>query len=248
MKIRLSNLLLLVFLLFVLGCKKDDNTVDNPVSSNDLFPLAVGNKLDYNEYEIDANGNKVSGTDVKTTRMVNAKLTYKNTEAYQVIDETSKNSVVTQRDTAYINKAANGDVKYYIAVEQELMPGAKLALTDWFAFYKFSEGVGKEYTVFKKDTIMKIVMAGMPIDAAISINVTGKVFASEQISVPAFTSPINATRVDINIKVTALGSITVLDQLFFQQWLSEGIGPIKERQPVISSGNGYYRELTKKYF
>jgi hypothetical protein len=243
-----SLLVVYCCLLLILGCKKDDIT-EPLVPNTDLYPIAIGNKLEYNEYEIDATGKKVTGTDVKTVRTVVSKLNLFNAEAYMVIDETSMNNSVISKDTSFINKTSNGDVRYFIALEQELMPGVKVSVADWFTFYKPSENVGSEYTVFKKDTLLrKIQLLGMTIDSAlISINVTGKKLAPENVTVPAFTSSVSAGRVDINMKVVAAG-IPVLDGLFFQQWLYEGTGPIKEISPVVSGRKGYYRELSKKNF
>jgi hypothetical protein len=232
------------------NCKKDDNPVQTTDNSKELFPLVVGNKLEYSEYAIDINGNKIANSDLKIVRTVTSQTTIKGVSAFIVVDESYKGTTLDSKDTTYIHKETNGDVKYLIIINEE-MSGVNFFLSDWFTFYKPSEGIEKEYTVYKKDTTMKIPIVGIMFDAVVSINVTGKIFANEQVIVPIQTQALNANRVDINIKISASVAgypYPIEDGLFFQQWLSEGIGPIKEQQPASSSSDGYKRELTKKYF
>jgi hypothetical protein len=239
-----------IMALIIAGCKKDDSSpTETPVdNSKELYPLAIGSSLEYNEYAIDQSNNKVAGSDLNATRTVMALTTKKGISCYLVIDNTYSGTTLKDKDTSYIYKDTSGNVSFFITISQEPIPGTKFELADWFVFFKPSAGTNKEYTVFKKDTTVKINYAGMNMDVPVTLNVVGKITGQEQVTVPYSTSPLTATRVDINMTVSApsLNMVLINNQLFFQQWLTEGIGPIKESMPASSTENGYVRLLSKK--
>lgn len=234
-----------VSLILVSSCKKSEETT-GPTPSGDLFPLKVGNYAVYNEWTLDANNNKVTGSDHRYSTTVGFQMEVRGVYAYALIDSTfNPDGSLKGVDTLYVQKESNGDLKVFLELAK-LASKSGLPITIpieglWTYYIKPSAGIGSTYTVL--DTTVTLA----PLPLTFRITVTGQVQLQETVAVPEGTYD-GAYKTVTTINVLSSGTpFATIDRYL---WLAAGVGPIKELQPskatVLGTSQGYQHEMTYK--
>jgi hypothetical protein len=232
--IKCSLLAISVSLFFTLSCKKSDDATGPGPTSDDLFPLKVGNYALYNEWDLDANNAKVAGSDHRYSTTVAFQTTKLGLSAYALVDSTFlPTGALETVDTAYVRKESNGDLQLFLDLS-ELIDLPLPLPSFWANYVKPSAGVGSPYIILDTTITQPLTM---------HITLTGQIQGQENVTVPE-GSYTNVYKSKTSIAVIPLG---VVDRYL---WLAPGVGPIKEQQPstvtALGAVGGFQNELVYK--
>jgi len=232
---RNSILLISFFLLFISGCSKDSSpTGPNTPSVGDLFPLVQNHAYVFNDYMVDGQNNKISGTDHREAMVVGPSKTIMGKSANLIIDSVYySNGALQSLDTIYIAKETDGTVS--------IMSNSVI----FMPFLQPAAGIGNVYNIFTFDTT--IIYQGIPYHQ--SSRVTGVLNQKENMQVSA--GSFSAYRFELIEKDSTIIGTQLTSSSEFRQtyWLVENIGPVKIFQTSSSSGmNNTVQELISKNF
>jgi hypothetical protein len=232
---RNSILLISFFLLFISGCSKDSSpTGPNTPSVGDLFPLVQNHAYVFNDYMVDGQNNKISGTDHREAMVVGPSKTIMGRSANLIIDSVYySNGALQSLDTIYIAKETDGTVS--------IMSNSVI----FMPFLQPAAGIGNVYNIFTFDTT--IIDQGIPYHQ--SSRVTGVLNQKENVQVSA--GSFSAYRFELIEKDSTIIGTQLTSSSEFRQtyWLVENIGPVKIFQTSSSSGmNNTVQELISKNF
>ena len=223
-----------IFLLFISGCSKDSSpTGPNTPSFGDLFPLVQNHTYVFNDYMVDGQNNKISGTDYREAMVVGPSKTIMGKSANLILDSVYfSNGALQSLDTIYIAKEINGTVSI-MSNSANFMP-----------FLQPAAGIGNVYTIFSFDTTL--TYQGSPYHQ--SSHVTGVLNQKENVQVSA--GSFSAYRLTITeVDSAIIGTQLTSSEYIQTYWLVENIGPVKILQPGSSSGtNNTVQELISKNF
>jgi hypothetical protein len=231
---RNSILFISNFLLFISGCSKDSSpTGPNTPSVGDLFPLVQNHAYIFNDYMIDGQNNKISGTDHREAMVIGPSKTIMGKSASIIIDSVyDSNGGLQSLDTIYIAKEANGTMSIMSNLDI-FMP-----------FLQPAAGIGNVYNIFTLDTTITYQEYSYH---QIS-HVTGILNQKENVQVSA--GSFSAYRFELVEKdSTIIGTQQSSSESRQTYWLVENIGPVKISQTSSSSGaNITVQELIRKNF
>ena len=223
-----------IFLLFISGCSKDSSpTGPNTPTVGDLFPLVQNHAYVFNDYMVDGQNNKISGTDHREVMVVGPLKTIMGKSANLILDSVYfSNGALQSLDTIYIAKEINGTVSI-MSNSVNFMP-----------FLQPAAGIGNVYTIFSFDTTL--TYQGSPYHQ--SSHVTGVLNQKENVQVSA--GSFSAYRLTITeVDSAIIGTQLTSSEYIQTYWLVENIGPVKILQPGSSSGtNNTVQELISKNF
>jgi len=223
-----------IFLLFISGCSKDSSpTGPNTPTVGDLFPLVQNHAYVFNDYMVDGQNNKISGTDYREAMVVGPSKTIMGKSANLILDSVYfSNGALQSLDTIYIAKEINGTVSI-MSNSVNFMP-----------FLQPAAGIGNVYTIFSFDTTL--TYQGSPYHQ--SSHVTGVLNQKENVQVSA--GSFSAYRLTITeVDSAIIGTQLTSSEYIQTYWLVENIGPVKILQPGSSSGtNNTVQELISKNF
>ena len=223
-----------IFLLFISGCSKDSSvTGPNTSSVGDLFPMVQNHAYVFNDYMVDGQNNKISGTDYREAMVVGPSKTIMGKSANLILDSVYfSNGALQSLDTIYIAKEINGTVSI-MSNSVNFMP-----------FLQPAAGIGNVYTIFSFDTTL--TYQGSPYHQ--SSHVTGVLNQKENVQVSA--GSFSAYRLTITeVDSAIIGTQLTSSEYIQTYWLVENIGPVKILQPGSSSGtNNTVQELISKNF
>ena len=232
---RNSILLISFFLLFISGCSKDSSpTGPNTPSVGDLFPLIQNHAYVFNDYMVDGQNNKISGTDHREATVVGPTNTIMGKSANLIIDSVyDSNGTLQSLDTIYIAKETDGTMS--------IMSNSVM----FMPFLQPAAGIGNVYNIFTFDTTF--TYQGNPYHE--SFHVTGVLNQKENVQVSA--GSFSAYRLEIiQVDSAKYGTQPTSSSEERQTyWLVENIGPVKISQISSSSGiNNTVQELISKNF
>jgi hypothetical protein len=235
---RNSILLIGFLLLFISGCSKDSSpTGPNTPSVGDLFPLVQNHAYVYNEYLVDGQNNKISGTDHRNTLVVGPLTSIMGKSVTLVIDSIYySNGALQGIDTMYLAKETDGTIN-------EVSITSNSAI--FMPILQPSAGIGNVYNIFTFDTT--IIYQGIPYHQ--STKVTGVLNQKENVQVSA--GSFSAYRFELIEKDSTIIGTQLTSSSEFRQtyWLVENIGPVKIFQTSSSAGvNSTVQELVSKNF
>jgi len=223
-----------IFLLFISGCSKDSSpTGPNTPTVGDLFPLVQNHAYVFNDYMVDGQNNKISGTDHREAMVVGPSKTIMGKSANLILDSVyDSNGALQSLDTIYIAKEINGTMSI-MSNSANFMP-----------FLQPAAGIGNVYTIFSFDTTL--TYQGSPYHQ--SSHVTGVLNQKENVQVSA--GSFSAYRLTITeVDSAIIGTQLTSSEYIQTYWLVENIGPVKILQPGSSSGtNNTVQELISKNF
>ena len=223
-----------IFLLFISGCSKDSSpTGPNTPTVGDLFPLVQNHAYVFNDYMVDGQNNKISGTDYREAMVVGPSKTIMGKSANLILDSVyDSNGGLQSLDTTYIAKEADGTMSI-MSNSVNFMP-----------FLQPAAGIGNVYTIFSFDTTL--TYQGSPYHQ--SSHVTGVLNQKENVQVSA--GSFSAYRLTITeVDSAIIGTQLTSSEYIQTYWLVENIGPVKILQPSSSSGtNNTVQELISKNF
>ncbi len=229
-----SILLISIFLLFISGCSKDSSpTGPNTPSVGDLFPLVQNHAYVFNDYMVDGQNNKISGTDHRDAMVVGPSKTIMGKSANLIIDSVYySNGALQSLDTIYIAKETDGTVS--------IMSNSVI----FMPFLQPAAGIGNVYNIFTFDTTL--IYQGIPYHQ--SSKVTGVLNQKENVQVSA--GSFSAYRFELIEKdSTIIGTQLTSSEFRQTYWFVENIGPVKIFQTSSSSGmNNTVQELISKNF
>ncbi len=236
----------------MMGCKKDSSptgTSTPPPISGDLFPIVEGHLYIYNEYETDAQSQKISGTDYRVATMVGPSVTVAGRSGNYLIDSVySPDGNFLVLDTL-ITAQKGMDGTIYFTLPPNLLQDFPISITFppiWLPFFQPVAGVGVSYVIYSLDTT--VTYQTLPL--RIQLSLSGVINQKENVQVPAGTY--SAYRGELNYDLTATsGSVTLYRQNgnVLTMWLCEDIGPVKiSWAPLGTSMTGSARELVSKNF
>ena len=232
---RNSILLISFFLLFISGCSKDSSpTGPNTPSVGDLFPLVQNHAYVFNDYMVDGQNNKISGTDHREAMVIGPSKTIMGKSANLIIDSVYySNGALQSLDTIYIAKETDGTVN--------IMSNSVI----FMPFLQPAAGIGNVYNILTLDTT--IIYQGNSYHQ--SAKLTGVLNQKENVQVSA--GSFSAYRLEIiEVDSTKIGTQLISSAEGRQTyWLVENIGPVKIFQTSSSSGmNNTVQELVSKNF
>ena len=232
---RNSILLISFFLLFISGCNKDSSpTGPNTPSVGDLFPLVQNHAYVFNDYMVDGQNNKISGTDHRDAMVIGPSKTIMGKSANLIIDSVYySNGALQSLDTIYIAKENDGTVS--------IMSNSVI----FMPFLQPAAGIGNVYNILTFDTT--ITYQGNSYHQ--SAKLTGVLNQKENVQVSA--GSFSAYRLEITeVDSTKIGTQLISSAEGRQTyWLVENIGPVKIFQTSSSSGmNNTVQELISKNF
>ena len=223
-----------IFLLFISGCSKDSSpTGPNTPTVGDLFPLVQNHAYVFNDYMVDGQNNKISGTDYREAMVVGPSKTIMGKSANLILDSVYfSNGALQSLDTIYIAKEINGTVSI-MSNSVNFMP-----------FLQPAAGIGNVYTIFSFDTTL--TYQGSPYHQ--SSHVTGVLNQKENVQVSA--GSFSAYRLTITeVDSAIIGTQLTSSEYKQTYWLVENIGPVKISHTSSSSGtNNTVQELISKNF
>ncbi len=231
---RNSILLISFILLFISGCSKDSSpTGPNTPTVGDLFPLVQNHAYVFNDYLVDGQNNKISGTNYREAMVVGPSKTIMGKSANLILDSVYySNGALQSLDTIYIAKEINGTVSI-MSNSANFMP-----------FLQPAAGIGNVYNIFSFDTTLTYQKSLYHQ----SSHVTGVLNQKENVQVSA--GSFSAYRLTITeVDSTMIGTQLTSSEYIQTYWLVENIGPVKILQPSSSSGtNNTVQELISKNF
>jgi hypothetical protein len=234
---RNSILLISFFLLFISGCSKDSSpTGPNTPSVGDLFPLVQNHAYVYNEYMVDGQNNKISGTDHRNTLVVGPLTSIMGKSVTLVIDSIYySNGALQGIDTMYLAKETDGTINEVSITSNSVI---------FMPFLQPAAGIGNVYNIFTLDTT--IIYQGISYHQ--SVRVTGVLNQKENVQVSA--GSFSAYRFELIEKdSTIIGTQITSSESRQTYWLVENIGPVKIFQTSSSAGvNSTVQELISKNF
>jgi len=223
-----------VLLLFISGCSKDSSvTGPNTSSVGDLFPMVQNHAYVFNDYMVDGQNNKLSGTDHREALIVGPSKTIMGKSANLILDSVYySNGALQSLDTIYIAKETDGTVSI-MSNSVNFMP-----------FLQPAAGIGNVYNIFTFDST--IINQG--ISYRQSSKVTGVLYQKENVQVSA--GSFSAYRFEITeVDSSKIGTQLTSSETKQTYWLVENIGPVKISQTNSSSGvNNTVQELISKNF
>ena len=235
---RNSIVLIGFLLLFISGCSKDSSpTGPNTQNFGDLFPLVQNHAYVYNEYDVDLQNNKISGTDHRGQIVVGPLTSIMGKSVNLVIDSVFySNGTLQSLDTLYFAKGTDGTINKVTIISNSAI---------FMPFMAPAAGIGNAYNIFTLDTT--VTYQGYSYHQ--SSKVTGVLNQKENVQVSA--GSFSAYRLDI----TEVDSANIGTQLISSSetkqsyWLVENIGPVKIFQTSSSSGSSNtVDELISKNF
>ena len=232
---RNSILLLSFLLLFISGCSKDSSpTGPNTPNVGDLFPLVQNHVYVFNDYMVDGQNNKISGTDHREALVIGSSKTIMAKSANLIIDSVyDSNGGLQSLDTTYIAKEADGTMSIMSNLDI-FMP-----------FLQPAAGIGNVYNIITFDST--ITYQGNSYHQ--SAKLTGILNQKENVQVSA--GSFSAYRLEITeVDSTKIGTqLTSSSEYRQTYWLVENIGPVKISQISSSSGtNNTVQDLISKNF
>lgn len=238
-------LFLLFSLLLLFGCSNDDS--NNPIIGTNLFPLTQGNKLEYNLYDIDSSFTKIEGTDRKFTREIGYPTFIYDRIAYPIFETTYNIAGSIEKiDTTYAYKSAADDtISYYLKVIFPLSNKTKLTFYKWVPIFLREKGTLNYYTIIDTTITVTSSLSGSEYPVPLNIKIQDYIFDQDKISVPENSAGYKCNKIEMYYSLS-IGGVTIREGTYYQIWLAEGIGPVKERKTYTENENGTNIELTSK--
>lgn len=239
-----SILFLLASLLIFSGCSNDNSI--QVIIGNNLFPLSTGNKLEYNMYDLDSSFTKIPDTDKKFTREIGSPVYIDGFNAYPVYETTTKDNSVISRDTTYVHKTADDAIiKYYLKVVLPITDNSNITFNKWVNVFQRGSSIESYYTIIDTTVTVQTTLSGKLYPVPLNIHIQNIIFNEETVSVPANTNGYKSNKIEMYYEMRING-VVLRSGTYYQLWLVEGIGPVKERKTFTEKMRGSNIELTAK--
>lgn len=215
----------------LIGCDEEEGGPgpggSQPITAN-LFPLASGGYYSYSAYEIDANNNKVAGTEHRSSTTVGPQTVVGGITCFALIDSIfSITGALESVDTVYARQS-DGDFWVYIGGGGEDQPPFTVP---WMPYVKASVGTEVTYTILNFDT----TLAGPTDTTTFHFEATGRISNPGQVNVPAGTFQAYEVTVNLSVSVTTVGVGSGSTQQEMRLWLADNVGPVKMREIITDS-------------
>jgi hypothetical protein len=240
-----SILFLLISILILSGCKEDSST--SSIIGNNLFPLTAGNKFEYTQYDVDSSYVKVPGTERKFTREIGSPVYVAGRYASPLFETTYNSSnAVESRDTTYVWRSATDDtISYYVKISVPLTSSTNLVLFKWIPMFIRSAGVGAEFTVIDTTITAYTSFNGTDYPVPLTVLIKNYIYNQGVISVPDKTEGYTSNQIDLYYILSEAG-VMLRQGTYYQLWLADGVGPVKERRVLLEKNVGRTIDLTSK--
>ena len=240
-----SILFLLVSILLLNGCKDDDST--SSIIGNNLFPLTSGNKLEYKMYDIDSSYVEISGTTRKLIREIGSSV-YIGGRYASPVYETIYNSsdAVLSRDTMYVYKSASDDtISYYLKMVFPLTDNQTITMNKWVPVFLRAASTATTYAILDTTVTVKTTVNGTEYPVPLRLRLECYINDQSTISVPENSSGYKCNELELYYYLSNSGLI-IRQGTYFDVWLVEGVGPVKERRLYLEKSIGRDIDLTAK--
>ncbi len=249
------TVILVIFLITAaMGCKKESSPTETPATiTGDLFPIIEGHIYVYNEYETNAQGTKIPGTDYRIATKVGSSVTIAGKSGNILVDSIyTTNGQFFKLDTL-ITARKGTDGTIYFTLPQNMFQDFPVSLSlplIWLPFFQPSAGVGTSYDIYSLDTTVTYQYTpDLSIPVRIQLTLSGVINQKENVNVPA--GSYSAYRGELNYNLIATSGMFTSSQNgnILTMWLYENVGPVKIAwTPMGSDTTGTARELVSKNF
>lgn len=222
------------------GRAHGDGPLPTALSPN-IYPLALWNYMDYDEYGVDTLGARIDSTRHRfstwikdTTALVGGQL------GSVRIDSTIPLRVAATATKNYVRNPSGVEVQEFVdgAFLSSFLGAVGNVITttpQWIAVYTGRAGFKGAYPIYTLDT--SITFNGISLN--VKVDMTGKWDGLDTVTVPAGTFPGYVFKITIHTTASAAGLVTLFDNTSIQTvWLSRGVGMVKFYRPGVSSGQG----------
>lgn len=239
-----SILFLLFAILLIDGCSSDSTT--SSIIGTNLFPLSVGNKYEYNQYDIDSSYVQITGTDRKFTREIGSPVYIDGFYAYPMYETSYTSSgSIDSKDTTYVYNLHNDTLYYYMKFTIPISNTSNIVFNKWAPVFARGGGVDAYYNILDTTINITSTVNGSDILVPFHLNIQDYIYNQETLVVPEQSAGYKANMIDMFYTLSISG-IKMRTGTYYQIWFAEGVGAIKERRFYIEQNKGRNIELTAK--
>ena len=239
-----SILFLIICIFIISGC---DDTPLGPSVGDNLFPLTVGNRFEYNMIDIDAEQNEIPETSRNFIREIGSPVYvdgYLASPVYETYFNVDNNIIGS--DTLYVYKSSSDDtISYYMSIVIPLTDTSTLTLKKWAPIFLRQYGSEYNYAFFDSTVTVSTIIGGIEYPISLTVTLYNTTGSKTKITVAENSNGYVTNRLSISYAIKQAGA-SIREGEFYKVWLAEHIGPVRESKYFLERKTGTNIELTSK--